>query len=247
MAAPSPEEVRFEARELVQRSGWGLPLIDRLRKVADPYWREAITRCLMERWNELVRDKDEQTYYYDSDGDVRYCWMDAEYDFSRIIRRCTAEQVEQEQSLTEKPTHTMQPFQPLPPMQPTRNNRYNQYNNYGTINQIGTQNNYYYATPMPQMPHMPHNEESAPEPETDCLLFTRKARQEGQEAEIIQSLQQAIRGRNDKARALVDAIRQWQKEGYIDANYNARVMYEQLNKIIPLPFQYPGFRKYYTE
>ena len=94
---PTEEEVRFEAREIVHRSGWGLPLIERLRKVADPYWREAITRCLMEQWRELVRDKDEQTYYYDSDGDIRYCWMDAEYDFGRIIRCCTAEQVDYEQ------------------------------------------------------------------------------------------------------------------------------------------------------
>jgi len=96
---PTEEEVQFEAREIVQRAGWGLPLIERLRKVADPYWREAVARCLMNQWNELVRDKDEQTYYYDSDGDIRYSWMDAEYDFCRIIRRSTAEQVDYEQNL----------------------------------------------------------------------------------------------------------------------------------------------------
>ena len=95
---PSEEEVRFEAREIVQRSGWGLPLIERLHRMADPYWREAVTRCLMEQWQEMVRDKDEMTYYYDSDGDIRYCWMDAEYDFGRIIRRCAAEQVDYEQA-----------------------------------------------------------------------------------------------------------------------------------------------------
>ena len=100
MPVPTEEEVQFEAREIVQRSGWGLPLIEKLNKLADPYWREAITRCLMERWNELVRDKDERTYYYDSDGDIRYCWMDAEYDFARIIRRCINEQVDHEQTLS---------------------------------------------------------------------------------------------------------------------------------------------------
>lgn len=99
MPVPSAEEVQYEAREIVKRSGWGLPLIDRLHKVADPYWREAIARCLLEKWNELVRDKDEQTYYYDSDGDIRYCWMDAEYDFGRIIRRSTSEQVDHEQNM----------------------------------------------------------------------------------------------------------------------------------------------------
>ena len=94
---PTEEEVQCEAREMVQRNGWGLPLIAKLRKVADPYWREAITRCLMNKWNELVRNKDERTYYYDSDGDIRYCWMDAEYDFTQLIRRSTAEQAVVEQ------------------------------------------------------------------------------------------------------------------------------------------------------
>ena len=56
-----------------------------------------------------------------------------------------------------------------------------------------------------------------------------------------------MRGRNDKARALIEKVRYWQKDGYIDPNYNARVMYDELNQIIPLPFAYPGFRKYYNE
>ena len=96
---PSEDEVQFEAQEIVSRSGWGLPLIEALHKVRDPYWREAVTRCLMELWQNLVRDKDEQTYYYDADGDIRYCWMDAEYDFGRIIRKSTHEQVDQEQAM----------------------------------------------------------------------------------------------------------------------------------------------------
>lgn len=103
MPVPTEEEVRFEAREIVQRSGWGLPLIERLHRMADPYWREAVTRCLMDKWRELVRDKDERTYYYDSDGDVRYSWTDAEYDFNRIIRNSTAEQVEAEEN--NQPSH----------------------------------------------------------------------------------------------------------------------------------------------
>lgn len=105
---PSEEEVQFEAQEIVSRSGWGLPLIEALRKVHDPYWREAVARCLMELWQNLVRDKDEQTYYYDSDGDVRYCWMDAEYDFGRIIRKSAYEQVDLEQAVP-----IPQPVQPL--------------------------------------------------------------------------------------------------------------------------------------
>ena len=96
---PTEEEVQFEAQEIVNRCGWGLPLIEALRKVHDPYWREAVARYLMELWQNLVRDKDEQTYYYDTDGDVRYCWIDAEYDFGRIIRRSTSEQVDMEQAM----------------------------------------------------------------------------------------------------------------------------------------------------
>ena len=82
---PTEEEVQFEAQEIVNRCGWGR--------------REAVARYLMELWQNLVRDKDEQTYYYDTDGDVRYCWMDAEYDFGRIIRRSTNEQVDLEQAM----------------------------------------------------------------------------------------------------------------------------------------------------
>ena len=87
----------------------------------------------------------------------------------------------------------------------------------------------------------------SPKEEISSILFTRKTRQEQKEAEITKALQRSLSGRNDKARALVEELRQWQKEGYIDPNYNARVMYDELNKIIPLPFQYDGFRKYYNE
>ena len=93
---PSEDEVLMEARDIVNRRGWGMPLIESLRRIHDPYWREAIARCLMDMWNEMVREKDEQTYYYDMDGDVRLCWVDAEYDFSLVIRKSTDEQVEVE-------------------------------------------------------------------------------------------------------------------------------------------------------
>ena len=85
------------------------------------------------------------------------------------------------------------------------------------------------------------------EPGEHSSLFTKKAHTEGRETEIIQSLQQSLVGRQDKARALVEEVRHWQREGYIDPHYNARVMYDELNKIINLPFQYGGFRKYYNE
>lgn len=91
-------------------------------------------------------------------------------------------------------------------------------------------------------------EDITPEPATvTSCVFTKKARQEQKEADITAALQRSLSGRNDKARALVEEVRQWQKDGYLDPNYNARVMYDELNKIITLPFQYDGFRKYYNE
>ena len=90
-------------------------------------------------------------------------------------------------------------------------------------------------------------EEVTPEEATPSCVFTKKAIHEEKESEITAALQRSLSGRNDKARALVEEVRQWQKEDYIDPNYNARVMYDELNKIITLPFQYDGFRKYYNE
>ena len=147
---PSEEEVRFEAQEIVSRSGWGLPLIEALRKVRDPYWREAVARCLMENWVNLVRDKDEQTYYYDSDGDMRYCWMDAECDFSRIIRRSTHEQAAHEQATTEneQPKHEHRIME----QKYTQNNQYNHCVIYNApVYNTNTTNNYY-SGPSAQEP-----------------------------------------------------------------------------------------------
>ena len=121
LPVPTEEEVVFEAREILQRSGWGVPLIERLRRIADPYWREALARCLMEKWRELVRDKDEQTYYYDMDGAIRFCWEEAESDFGRIIRTSTNEQAEAEFAAeTQKPETENKPAEKTPETARTR-------------------------------------------------------------------------------------------------------------------------------
>lgn len=78
-------------------------------------------------------------------------------------------------------------------------------------------------------------------------LFTQKARTEGKESEIIEALQRSFAGRSDKARALVTEIAYWQQKGYIDSHFNAKVMYDELARLITIPFQYAGFRKYYNE
>lgn len=80
----------------------------------------------------------------------------------------------------------------------------------------------------------------------DSIIFTKKAKKEGKEAFILQALQKSVQGRNDKTRAFVQELQAWQKDGYIDAHYNARVMYDELAKILPLPFGYEAFKQHYN-
>ena len=80
----------------------------------------------------------------------------------------------------------------------------------------------------------------------DSIIFTKKAHQEHKIPTIVQALQKSIIGRKDKTRALVQELQSWQNDGYVDAHYNARVMYDELNKITPLTFGYEVFKKYYN-
>ena len=80
----------------------------------------------------------------------------------------------------------------------------------------------------------------------DSIIFTKKARQEGKIPAIIHALQKSIIGRKDKTRALVQELQSWQNDGYVDAHYNARVMYDELDKLMPLSFGYEVFKKYYN-
>ena len=80
----------------------------------------------------------------------------------------------------------------------------------------------------------------------DSITFTKKAHQEHKIPTIVKALQKSIIGRKDKTRALVQELQSWQNDGYVDAHYNARVMYDELNKITPLTFGYEVFKKYYN-
>ncbi len=108
--------------------------------------------------------------------------------------------------------------------------------------------NVYYSAPQPK----PAEKEDIAQEETqetnipDSIIFTKKAQKEGRIPTIIQSLQQSMERRKDKTRAFVEELRSWQKEGYVDAHYNARVMYDELNKITPLVFGYEAFKKHYN-
>ena len=80
----------------------------------------------------------------------------------------------------------------------------------------------------------------------DSIIFTKKARQENKIPTIVQALHKSIIGRKDKTRALVQELQSWQNDGYVDAHYNARVMYDELDKLMPLSFGYEVFKKYYN-
>jgi len=80
----------------------------------------------------------------------------------------------------------------------------------------------------------------------DSIIFTKKAKKEGKEAQIIQALKKSVEDRRDKTRAFVDELHSWQNDGYVDAHYNAKVMYDELEKITPLTFGYETFKKYYN-
>lgn len=133
---------------------------------------------------------------------------------------------------------------------------------YTQIN-IGTQNNYsgctinnYYGQPSTTADKKEEPQDliadsssCAPDLGSDILdskIFTKKAKQEHKEAEIIAALKKSVNGRKDKTRAFVDELHSWQHDGYVDARYNAHVMYEELEKLMPLSFGYNAFRKHYT-
>ena len=90
-------------------------------------------------------------------------------------------------------------------------------------------------------------EDITPEPATvTSCVFTKKAKKEAKEATILDALQKSVQGRKDKTRAFVEELHGWQKDGYIDAHYNAQVMYDELDKLIPLSFGYEVFKKHYN-
>ena len=80
----------------------------------------------------------------------------------------------------------------------------------------------------------------------DSFIFTKKAKQEHKEAYIIEALQKSVYGRKDKTRAFVQELQSWQEQAYIDAHYNARVMYDELEKLMPISFGYDGFKRLYN-
>ena len=91
-----------------------------------------------------------------------------------------------------------------------------------------------------------HSVQNQADFQVSCI-FTKKAKIEHKAMEIIASLRTSMQGRRDKARALIEKVRYWQDEGYIDRNYNAQILYDELTKLVPLPFSAANFRKFYHQ
>lgn len=80
----------------------------------------------------------------------------------------------------------------------------------------------------------------------NSIIFTKKAKKERKESTIFDALKKSVEGRKDKTRAFVEELHSWQDDGYIDAHYNAKVMYDELDKLIPITFGYEVFKKHYN-
>lgn len=81
---------------------------------------------------------------------------------------------------------------------------------------------------------------------SNSIIFTKKAKREAKIPTILDALKKSVERRRDKTRAFVEELQSWQNDGYVDAHYNARVMYDELEKITPLTFGYEVFKKYYN-
>ena len=133
-------------------------------------------------------------------------------------------------------------------MENQQNIQYKQDNNQGTIYNAPVYITY--TTPVSQESREESEEvlTSTPvkEESVESIIFTKKAKKEGKEAEIIAALTKSVQGRRDKTRALVDELHSWQNEGYIDAHFNAQVMYDELDKLMSLSFGYDAFKRLYN-
>ena len=89
-------------------------------------------------------------------------------------------------------------------------------------------------------------QEEKPADIIDSIIFTKKAKKEGMIKTIIQAFKTALSSRRDKSRALAQEVQIWQDDEYVDAQYNAQVMYDEIAKIIPLPFGYEAFKQHYN-
>lgn len=83
--------------------------------------------------------------------------------------------------------------------------------------------------------------------EISSCLFTAKARNEKKQFDIVHALQKSFVGRHDKGRAITEELKRWQEDGFLDTNYSAKLVHNELKKLIPdFPLELAGFRKYFN-
>ena len=120
----------------------------------------------------------------------------------------------------------------------------NNINNFGVINFYENNSESKKDQAKPQVENiMPIDVKSE---QVDSIIFTKKAKKEAKQAAVIEALKKSVQGRKDKTRAFVDELHSWQNDGYVDAHYNAQVMYDELRKLLPISFGYEVFKKHYN-
>ena len=83
--------------------------------------------------------------------------------------------------------------------------------------------------------------------EISSCLFTAKARNEKKQFHIVMALQKSYEGRYDQGRAITEELKRWQEDGFLDTNYSAKLVHNELKKLIPdFPLKLAGFRKYFN-
>lgn len=119
----------------------------------------------------------------------------------------------------------------------------NNINNFGVINFYENPNS---SSKKEQAKCEDVTPEEEPAGTIESIIFTKKAKLEGKIPSIIEALKKSVQGRKDKTRAFVQELHEWQNDAYVDAHYNARVMYDELVKLMPISFGYEIFKKYYN-
>lgn len=127
----------------------------------------------------------------------------------------------------------------------------NNINNFGVINFYENNSESKKDQAKPQVEDITPSEDSSFASDnlsdfSDSIIFTKKAKKEAKQAAVIEALKKSVQGRRDKTRAFVDELHSWQNDGYVDAHYNAQVMYDELRKLLPISFGYEVFKKHYN-
>ena len=103
---PTEEDLQFEVQDLLCRTDYPPQLLTKIDAMQCPYYKEALMQCLKQEWHQMVERRDERTGYYDTENNWIICWLDAELEMKRYIKRYRNEQDSFVYTATDlQPTH----------------------------------------------------------------------------------------------------------------------------------------------